>query len=133
MKLCDFGATLTQHELQTMNTSEAYIVARYYRAPEIILGSLLLILSVILTKCNDLNILYHHTDYDQKSSAIDIWAMGVTVLELFRGGLVFKGSSNTEVLWEVMNLLGPIPKKTLKDCRYNFLCPFMCDIYLLMI
>lgn len=93
VKLCDFGATLTQHELQAMNTSEAYIVARYYRAPEIIL------------------------DYDQKSSAIDIWAMGVTVLELFRGSLVFKGSSNTEVLWEIMNLLGPIPKKTLKDCR----------------
>ena len=73
--------------------------------------------------------IYLHTDYDQKSSAIDIWAMGVTVLELFRGGLVFKGSSNTEVLWEVMNLLGPIPKKTLKDCRYNFFRHLICEVF----
>ena len=117
VKLCDFGATLTGEELRAMSTTNAYIVARYYRAPEIILGALQdTALAIVLSAHR--NLLYINIkDYSQKNSAIDIWATGVTLLELFRGGLVFTGASNNQILWEMMNALGPIPKKVLKDCR----------------
>ena len=50
-----------------------YLVSRFYRAPEIILGFV----------------------PDQK---IDIWSAGVTLYELFTGQILFDGRNNTEIL-----------------------------------
>ena len=92
LKLCDFGAVVSDIDLRAKQ-SESYIVARFYRSPEIIL------------------------DYDNKNNAIDVWAMGITILEMFRSDIVFKGKTNNEILWEIMNLFGGFTHKTLKQCR----------------
>ena len=43
--------------------------------------------------------------------------MGVTILEMYRGEIVFKGKTNNEILWETINLFGGFHPKTLKQCR----------------
>jgi len=58
------------------------VVARNYRAPELLLG---------------------RTDYD---AGIDAWAIGCIVAELLAGNLLFYGDSNREHLGEVLNVLG---------------------------
>ena len=92
VKLCDFGAVVSENDLK-VKQAESYIVARFYRSPEIIL------------------------DYDSKDNAIDVWAMGITILEMYRADIVFKGKTNNEILWEIMRLFGGLHYKTLKKCR----------------
>ena len=66
-----------------------YLVSRFYRAPEIILGCQL----------------------DQKA---DVWSVGVSIFELFTGKLLFDGRSNSEVLKQIVLLRGRIPQKLIK-------------------
>lgn len=59
MKLIDFGSCLTLDQLDARNQSrDNYLMARFYRAPEIILK------------------------FGKWTSSVDIWALGVTLLEL---------------------------------------------------
>ncbi|CAN6347539.1 unnamed protein product [Urochloa humidicola] len=58
------------------------VVARSYRAPELLLGS---------------------TDYD---AGVDTWAIGCIVAELLAGGLLFCGDTIWEQLGEVLGVLG---------------------------
>ena len=78
IKLCDFGSCLRVEELPT-NTDE--FVARYYRAPEIILG----------------------VPFD---GSVDIWAAATTLFELYTGTVMFAGSSNNEILKTIMTTKG---------------------------
>ena len=68
VKLCDFGSVLFYNEAE-QNRSE-HLVSPYYRAPEVILG------------CEVL------------TGAVDIWAAGATLFELFTGKFMFAGSTN---------------------------------------
>ena len=73
IKLCDFGSCLkipddTKSELVT-----DYLVSRFYRAPEIILGLV-------------------------PGPEIDVWSAGVTLFELFTGNILFDGRTNSEIL-----------------------------------
>jgi hypothetical protein len=43
--------------------------------------------------------------------------MGLTLLEMFRGGIVFRGASNNEMMWEIMTVFGGISRRVLKLCR----------------
>ena len=45
--------------------------------------------------------------------------MGVTILEMYRGEIVFRGKTNNEILWEIMNLFGGFHRKTLRKCTRN--------------
>jgi serine/threonine-protein kinase PRP4 len=82
MKLADFGAAFYQSELQITE----YLVARFYRAPEIMLG----------------------LSMDNK---VDVWAVGCTLFELYTGMPLFPGVSNNDMLRRMMEVKGQFPKK----------------------
>lgn len=54
------------------NDPTPYLVSRWYRAPEIVMG----------------------LDYDK---SIDLWSVGVTLFELYKGAPVLPGVNNNEV------------------------------------
>ncbi|XP_013147484.1 PREDICTED: serine/threonine-protein kinase prp4 isoform X2 [Papilio polytes] len=90
LKLCDFGAAshITDNEITP------YLVSRFYRAPEIILG----------------------VPYDY---GIDMWSTACTIYELSTGRIMFSGKSNNEMLKYFMELKGKIPNKIAKKGQFK--------------
>uniref|UniRef100_A0A8C2D3G6 Serine/threonine-protein kinase PRP4 homolog n=1 Tax=Cyprinus carpio TaxID=7962 RepID=A0A8C2D3G6_CYPCA len=82
LKLCDFGSG--SHVAD--NEITPYLVSRFYRAPEIVIGKL----------------------YDY---GIDMWSVGCTLYELYTGKILFPGSSNNHMLKLAMDLKGKMPNK----------------------
>jgi serine/threonine protein kinase len=80
VKICDFGSSKFIHKDKTKSTP--YIVSRYYRAPELLLG------------CNG---------YEDK---IDIFATGCIFAELFTLTPLFPGKSEGLQFFEHMCILG---------------------------
>lgn len=70
--IADFGSATASDDQSPLPTP--YLVSRFYRAPEIILG-----LSPV-------------------SHPIDLWSLAATVAELFTGSVLFKGGTNNEML-----------------------------------
>lgn len=96
LKLCDFGSAAKLDE----NEPTPYLVSRFYRAPEIILG-----------------VPYRH--------GIDIWSTACTIFEMATGRILFTGSSNNRMLKCFMDLKGKIPVKFMrkgkfKDQHFNY-------------
>lgn len=60
--------------------------SRFYRAPEIILGT-------------------------PRSSALDIWSAGCVLFEAFTGSICFIGDDNLELLHSITEALGPVPDR----------------------
>ena len=90
VKICDFGSSKFIDE----NTkSTPYIVSRYYRAPELLLGM---------------------NDYNEK---IDIFATGCIFAELFTLSPLFPGKTEGLQLFEHMSLLGKPEQKYFE--RFN--------------
>ncbi|KAL3578513.1 hypothetical protein D5086_020017 [Populus alba] len=85
LKLCDFGNAMFSGK----NEITPYLVSRFYRAPEIILG-----------------LMYDHP--------MDVWSVGCCLYELYTGKVLFPGSTNNDMLRLHMELKGPFPKKMLK-------------------
>ncbi|CAN8312140.1 unnamed protein product [Cochlearia groenlandica] len=85
LKLCDFGSAMFAGK----NEVTPYLVSRFYRAPEIILG----------------------LSYDHP---LDIWSVGCCLYELYSGKVLFPGSTNNEMLRLHMELKGIFPKKMLR-------------------
>ena len=83
VKICDFGSSKIITE---KSHSTPYIVSRYYRAPELILGK---------------------NDYDSK---IDIFASACIFAELFTLNPLFPGKTEGLQLFEHMCILGNPPK-----------------------
>ena len=79
VKICDFGSSKC---IKNNSTSTPYIVSRYYRAPELILGK---------------------TDYNSK---IDIFAAGCIIAELFTLTPLFPGKTEGLQIFEHMCILG---------------------------
>ena len=77
--LCDFGSA---KQLAQGEPNVAYICSRYYRAPELVLGS---------------------TIYDQK---IDIWSFGCILGEILLGQPLFPGESSVDQFVEFVKFLG---------------------------
>ncbi|XP_037312015.1 pre-mRNA processing factor 4Bb isoform X1 [Pungitius pungitius] len=101
LKLCDFGSA--SHVAD--NDITPYLVSRFYRAPEIIIGK----------------------PYDY---GIDMWSVGVTLYELYTGKILFPGSSNNHMIKLAMDLKGKMPNKMIRkglfkdqhfDSNLNFL------------
>lgn len=87
VRLCDFGSAF--FETDPENVPTPYLVSRFYRAPEIILG----------------------LPYDR---AIDLWSVAVSLFELFTGRLMFPGHTNNEMLRLQMNVKGRFANKQIK-------------------
>uniref|UniRef100_A0A8C2H5Q7 Serine/threonine-protein kinase PRP4 homolog n=1 Tax=Cyprinus carpio TaxID=7962 RepID=A0A8C2H5Q7_CYPCA len=85
LKLCDFGSG--SHVAD--NEITPYLVSRFYRAPEIVIGKL----------------------YDY---GIDMWSVGCTLYELYTGKILFPGSSNNHMLKLAMDLKGKMPNKMIR-------------------
>ncbi|KAL4717502.1 hypothetical protein ACJJTC_000651 [Scirpophaga incertulas] len=90
LKICDFGAASNVSD----NEITPYLVSRFYRAPEIILG----------------------VPYDH---GIDMWSTACTVYELSTGKIMFSGKSNNEMLKYFMDLKGKIPNKIVKKGQFK--------------
>ncbi|PHH69102.1 hypothetical protein CDD82_7990 [Ophiocordyceps australis] len=82
VKICDLGTAIDRDDAATAHSEVTpYLVSRFYRAPEVILGM----------------------DYDY---AIDIWSIGCTLFELFTGKILFPGESNNQMLKVIMEARG---------------------------
>lgn len=101
LKLCDFGSASYIHD----NDITPYLVSRFYRAPEIILG-----------------IPYEY--------GIDMWSAACTIYELYTGRILFSGKSNNQMLKFFMDVKGKFPNKVIRkgafreqhfDANCNFL------------
>ncbi|KAK8865750.1 hypothetical protein IAR55_000897 [Kwoniella newhampshirensis] len=90
LKVCDLGsaAEITEGEITP------YLVSRFYRAPEIILG----------------------LPYD---TAIDIWSVGCTLYELYTGKILFPGRSNNHMLLLMMELKGKLNHRMIKKATFG--------------
>lgn len=68
-----------------------YLISRFYRAPEIMLGII-------------------PTTY-----AVDLWSLTVTIIELYLGDVVFKGKSNNDMLYVIQQNLGSFSNRVIKQ------------------
>lgn len=89
LKICDLGSASDASE----NEITQYLVSRFYRAPEIILGM----------------------PYD---FGIDMWSIGCTLFELYTGKILFTGRSNNQMLRAIMECRGKFSHKILRKAQY---------------
>lgn len=92
IRLGDFGSAIKVPE-DLPSVLNEYLVSRYYRAPEIILG--------LQQEANDI-------------FAIDVWSAAVTLYELYTGKLLFDGRNNGELLHQIVDMCGRPNAKLLK-------------------
>jgi len=71
------------------NDPTPYLVSRFYRPPEVILG----------------------LEYDRM---VDLWSTSVTLAELFTGTVLFPGNSNNDMLVKFMDAMGPFSHKMVR-------------------
>ena len=92
LKVCDLGSASDASD----NEITPYLVSRFYRAPEIILGM--------------------HYDF-----AIDVWSVGCTLYELYTGKILFVGRSNNQMLRSIMETRGKFTTKMLKKAEFAYM------------
>jgi serine/threonine-protein kinase PRP4 len=84
------GTAIDRSDAATAHTEiTPYLVSRFYRAPEIILGM----------------------PYDY---AIDVWSIGCTLYEMYTGKILFAGDSNNQMLKAIMEIRGKFSTKLYK-------------------
>lgn len=89
LRICDLGSALDQYEIQSMSL-DGYHVSRFYRAPEICLG----------------------TKYENKA---DIWSGGCTIWEMLKNETLFAGKANNNgQLKAIMDKKGKCSTKVIK-------------------
>ena len=91
LKICDLGSASDASD----NEITPYLVSRFYRAPEIILGM----------------------PYD---FSIDIWSVGCTLYELYTGKILFTGRTNNQMLRSIMDCRGKFTTKMLKRAQFAY-------------
>ncbi len=85
LKVCDFGSATNSDDSEIT----PYLVSRFYRAPEIMMG----------------------LNY---SCPIDMWAAGCTLFELYTGKIMFMGNSNNMMLKLIQEVKGKMPHKIIR-------------------
>lgn len=85
LKVSDLGSASPFPDVEITQ----YLVSRFYRAPEIILG----------------------IPYDY---GIDMWSVGCTLYELYTGKTLFTGRDNNQMLRSIMECRGSFPPKLLR-------------------
>ncbi|KAH8738587.1 hypothetical protein FG386_002002 [Cryptosporidium ryanae] len=87
-KISDFGNAIKESEA----SPASYLVSRFYRPPEVIIGSL--------------------TPFGK---SIDIWSIGCVLYECFTGNVLFKGRDNNDMIKLIIESRGNFPKKMLRQ------------------
>ncbi|GAA5843523.1 hypothetical protein JCM11251_001645 [Rhodosporidiobolus azoricus] len=90
LKVCDLGSASDVSE----NEITPYLVSRFYRAPEIILG----------------------LPYD---CSLDVWSIACTLYELFTGKILFPGRTNNHMLLLIMETKGKFNHKLIRKARFH--------------
>uniref|UniRef100_V5E3F0 non-specific serine/threonine protein kinase n=1 Tax=Kalmanozyma brasiliensis (strain GHG001) TaxID=1365824 RepID=V5E3F0_KALBG len=90
LKLCDLGSASFVHEMEIT----PYLVSRFYRAPEVILGQA----------------------YD---CSVDVWSTGCTLYELATGKILFPGRTNNHMLLLMQELRGRFTTKQIRKSQYG--------------
>lgn len=90
VKLCDFGSASSVEE----NSITQYLVSRFYRAPEIILGM-------------------------KYSYGIDMWSVACSLFEVYTGRILFKGRDNNHMLRLIFELRGKPTNRFLKKGQFR--------------
>jgi serine/threonine-protein kinase PRP4 len=89
VKVCDLGSAMFAGD----NEITPYLVSRFYRAPEVVLG----------------------LPYDHP---LDMWSVGCVLFELATGRILFPGRTNNEMLKLMMDAKGPFPRKMLRKGEF---------------
>ena len=90
IKLCDFGSAMLESDEEYINHMPTpYLVSRFYRAPEIILG----------------------LKFDKM---IDLWSVAVSLAELFTGTVFFSGRTNNDMIQRFMESIGSLSNKIIR-------------------
>jgi mitogen-activated protein kinase 15 len=96
-KLCDFGLCRSVSEMGGPNpVLTDYVATRWYRAPEILLGS---------------------TKY---TKAVDMWAVGCIVAEMATGRPAFPGTSTMNQLERLLEVTGAPSQKDIESIKSPF-------------
>lgn len=91
VQIADFGSAIHVDSPEAdPNVITPYLVSRFYRAPEIILGI-------------------------QPTYAADLWSIAVTVAEIFLGNVLFPGTSNNDMLFVMMKQLGAVSNRLVRQ------------------
>ena len=90
IKVCDLGSASKLDECEIT----PYLVSRFYRAPEIILGH----------------------KYD---NAIDLWSVACCLYELYTGRYLFPGRDNNHMLKHIQDVRGPFSSKMLRKSMFR--------------
>lgn len=93
LKLCDFG---TAKRMVLGETQRSYMCSRYYRAPELILGS---------------------TNY---TTSVDLWSAGCVFAEMLLGQPLFTGKDGINQLVEIIKVLGTPSSQDLRAMNPNY-------------
>ncbi|GAA5989293.1 hypothetical protein JCM11641_006103 [Rhodosporidiobolus odoratus] len=89
LKVCDLGSASDVTE----NEFTPYLVSRFYRAPEVILG----------------------LSYD---CSLDVWSIACTMYELYTGKILFPGRTNNHMLLLIMETKGKFNHKQIKKGKF---------------
>ncbi|KAH8826172.1 kinase-like domain-containing protein [Flagelloscypha sp. PMI_526] len=92
LKVCDLGSAADASSAES--TPTPYLVSRFYRAPEIILG------------------LPH-------DSSLDTWSVGCTLFELYTGRILFPDQTNRHMLQLHMECKGRLNSKLIKKAKFG--------------
>jgi serine/threonine protein kinase len=90
VKICDLGSASKTDECEIT----PYLVSRFYRAPEIILGH----------------------KYD---NSIDLWSVACCLYELYTGKYLFPGRDNNQMLKHIQDVCGPFSTKMLRKSMFR--------------
>ncbi|KAF4658106.1 Serine/threonine-protein kinase PRP4 [Perkinsus chesapeaki] len=91
LKICDLGSAC---EIQEGEEIVEYLVSRFYRAPEIMLGC------------------------ESYTYAIDMWAIGCTIFELWTGKILFQGRNNNDMLKQIQDVKGKFAKSQIRSSKF---------------
>lgn len=86
VKICDLGSAMELTEVEPT----PYLVSRFYRAPEIVLGA-------------------------KYGPPLDVFAIGCTLFELFTGKILFPGKNNNDMMRLFMEVKGRPSNKLIKS------------------
>jgi mitogen-activated protein kinase 15 len=95
--MCDFGLVRSvEPEEETEPFLTEYIATRWYRAPEILLGS------------------------KKYSKAVDVWSFGCLIGEIIKGRPLFPGNSTLNQIERVLTWTGPPTLTDIKSLKTEF-------------